>query len=268
MIDTHCHLQYPGLAEDVGEVLKRAREAGVTKVVVPGTGLETSETALKLSQEYPEVYAALGIHPIDDDAAEGDQEAVAELLARAETERGKVVAIGEVGMDYYHLPEGEEAAALARDEQVSRLAFFTQLAKQCKLPLIVHSRECFSDLYARLREWAPGHPTVIHCFVGNQDEADAWLDLGYHLSFTNILTYPKNAELRDVASRIPHDRFMLETDAPFLPPRNRRGGLCEPADVVSVADCLAEVRGVTVATIAEQTTATAESFFNFSGTSV
>jgi TatD DNase family protein len=261
MIDTHCHLQYPGLAEDLPGVLSRAAAAGVTKIVVPGTGLETSESALQLSATYPNVYAALGIHPIDDDGSLGDAEAVSRLF---ESGKGKIVAVGEVGMDYYHLPEDDEAIAAAKEDQYARLFHFTELAKKLQLPLIVHSRECFADLYSRLREWAPNHPTVIHCFVGNQVEADAWLELGYHLSFTNILTYPKNTELREVASRIPDGRFMIETDAPFLPPRTRRGGLCEPADVLSVAECLAEVRGVTLASIVEQTTATAESFFNFS----
>lgn len=258
MIDTHCHLQYPGLSEDVVSVLDRARAAGVTKVIVPGTGLTTSEEALVLSEKYANVYAALGVHPVDDEASPDDAAAIRTLFASG---KGKLVAVGEVGMDYYHLPTGDAEIAKAKDEQVARLYQFTQLARELNLPLIIHSRECFSDLYARLREWVPNHKTVIHCFVGNQEEADMWLDLGYHLSFTNILTYPKNGELREVAARVPAGRFMLETDAPFLPPRTRRGGLCEPSDVVSVAECLAEVRGETLASISEQTTSTAESFF-------
>ncbi len=262
MIDTHCHLQYPGLSEDVEGVLERASEVGVSKIIVPGTGVTTSEEALKLSEMYPNVYAALGVHPVDDEATPNDAAAIRSLFEQGQ---GKVVAVGEVGMDYYHLPTGDAEIAIAKEEQVERLYQFTQLALELQLPLIIHSRECFSDLYARLREWAPNHKTVIHCFVGNQEEADMWLDLGYHLSFTNILTYPKNTELREVAKRVPAGRFMLETDAPFLPPRSRRGGLCEPADVYSVAECLAEVRGETLASIADQTTATAESFFGLNG---
>jgi TatD DNase family protein len=260
MIDTHCHLQYPGLAENVDVVLATASQAGVEKIVVPGTNLQSSKEAIQLSQRYPQVFAAVGSHPVHEEGEEQETfEAFEELLISTPQ---KVVAIGEVGMDYYHLPSSNSEALKAKKQQVEKLQFFIKLAKQYNLPLIIHSRDCFEDLYQLLKESAANHPTVIHCFVGSKREAKAWLDLGYHLSFTNILTYSKNADLREVAAWLPVGTFMLETDAPFLAPRNKRG-VCEPVDVVNVADCLAIARGKTLAEIAAETNQTAERFFGF-----
>jgi len=255
MIDTHCHLNFPELAKELPEVLARAATAGVTGYIIPGTGLETSKSGIALAHEYPNIWAAVGIHPTDEEE-KGERAAISKLSLDP-----RVVAIGEVGLDYFHLPTAPRERERVKDIQHNRLDFFIDLAKQRHLPLIIHSRDCFDDMFEVMKERTVGHPFVIHCFTGNWVEAKRWLDLGAHLSFTGIVTYPKNAELRDVVAQVPWDRCMVETDAPFLPPQGYRGQKGEPEYVRNVAECIAEVRGVDIAEVDRYTTATAERFF-------
>jgi TatD DNase family protein len=260
MIDTHAHLNFEQLSSNLEEVLKRAKLAGVTTFVVPGTDEETSRSAVDLAQQYPEIFAAVGIHPTDAaDYGPNNRAWVRELSRSA-----KVKAIGEVGLDYYRLPiNTTEESDVVGHKQAQQELFgeMIAIAYESSLPLIVHSREAFADTARMLKELAPNHPTVLHCFVGSTDEAKQYLDLGCHLSLTAIITYPKNQELREIAASIPLDRLMLETDAPFLPPHGKRGEIGEPQYVRAVAECLAEVRGVSVEEIDRKTSATAKAFF-------
>jgi TatD DNase family protein len=258
MIDTHAHLNYPPLADDVAGVLARAAAAGVSDVVIPGTSRESSDSAVALAGQFPEVWAAIGIHPSE--AHEVAPADVDRLHALAINPR--VVALGEVGLDYFHFEGLSESEIEARKAmQHLLLREMIAVAKQYSKPLIIHSRDCFDDLYAILQEEAAGWPTVVHCFTGTADEAAKWLDLGYHLSVTGIITY-KNAEtLREIVRDIPWDRLMVETDAPYLAPQSHRGKICEPAMVMDVATALAEVKGVDVSTVEEMTTTTARAFF-------
>ena len=254
MIDTHAHLNFPDLAEDVKGILERASAVNVTTIIVPGTDVESSLSGVNLSAVYDNVWAAIGIHPSDvsgwnDDGRVKFKEA---LLGATPP-----VAIGEVGLDYYHSIE-------EKDLQQTVLREMALLAKENSLPLIIHCREAFDDCYGLLKEIAPGHPTVIHCFTDGKDEAFKWLDAGYLISLTGIITYKKNTALRDVVSALPLDRLMLETDAPFLAPEGHRGERCEPRFVANVAQCLADLFNTNLEYIDARTTQTAQQFFNIS----
>ena len=259
MIDTHCHLNYPPIDTDIEAVLARAHEAGVKGFVLPGTDAETSFSGVNLARRYANVYPAVGIHPEQADKLEEDDNAKVRELAELNT----VVAIGEVGLDYFHFETTDEKE-IAR-LKLKQKALFTdmiELAQEVQKPLIIHSRDCFEDIYAQLSTQVPNHPTVIHCFTGTMEEAKMWLDLGYMLSFTGIITYKKNDALREVVKMTPLEQMMIETDAPYLAPEGFRGQICEPKYVRNVAECIAEVKGITFAEVDEVTTETAIDFFS------
>lgn len=258
MIDTHCHLNYPPLADDVAGVLARASEAGVTKVIIPGTDMESSESAVVLAGQHDMVWAGVGIHPSD--AHEANPANIDRL--RALLMNPKVIAVGEVGLDYFHtkdLKDTEQSAVHAMQELLLRE--MVSLAREYDKPLIIHSRDCFEDLHAILKDEASGHPTVIHCFTGTMEEAKKWLDLGFYLSFTGILTYKNAAALREVAKEVPMDHLMIETDAPYLAPEGYRGQTCEPFMVKLVAQQISDLRGISLDEVIKHTTSTAEAFF-------
>lgn len=261
MIDTHCHLNFPELESQIADVMKRANEAGVTKFVVPSTGIETATSSVNLSEIYPAVKTAIGVHPVH--AHEFNHDDMPQLVDYVEGING-VVAIGEVGLDYYHMEDcktEEEKEARKQLQQVFFIEMIT-LAKDYHLPLIIHSREAFDDTLQILEEQAPNHPVVIHCFTGTKEEAQKWLDMGYLLSFTGIITYKKNDALREVVKMVPLEQLMLETDAPFLAPEGHRKETCEPMYVRDVAQCVAGIKGITLEEVDEVTTETAESFFS------
>lgn len=244
IIDTHCHLTYTPLIEEIDGVLKEASTVGVTRVIVPGTTVETSRDAVALSRRYPGVvYAAAGVHP--GHAGEGDT-GLEELIPGC-------VAVGEVGLDFSEggVPGGQYPIL---DRQLL-------LAEKYGKPVIIHSRDCFSELHAVLAASWKQKPAVIHCFTGTREEASAWLDLGYHISLTGILTY-KNAEgLRDVAKWLPKERVMVETDAPWLAPVPHRGQSCRPSMVTEVVRTLEGLWAMPYEQVAERTTKNAEAFF-------
>ena len=251
MTDTHCHLNYPPLDADIEAVIGRARAASVTRFVIPGTQVESSRSAVDVASRFPGVYAAVGNHPTD----RFDGSVLAELRALLAANPA-IRAVGEIGLDYFHLEESPDPGAQAE-------AFRAQiaLAKEFGKPLIIHSRDAFDDIYSILSEDA-GYPVVIHCFTGTADEARAWLDLGFMLSFTGIITYPKNGALRDVVRDTPLDRMMIETDAPYLAPQKYRGTPCEPAYVADVCAMVAEVKGISAGEVEAATDANATKFFS------
>jgi len=259
MIDTHCHLNYEPLSADPVGVLERANQVGVKAIVIPGTGTDTSLSSVNFARKYPNVYAGVGIHP--NEAGELQEGQVFQIRELAEL--STVVAIGEVGLDYYHFEGlGEEEIEQNKGAQKALLTDMVELAQEVQKPLIIHSRDCFTDIYQHVSAQAPTHPTVIHCFTGNLEEARQWLDLGYLLSFTGIITYKKSGALREVVKEVPLEQLMIETDAPFLAPEGFRGQTCEPRFVKNVAECIAEVKGLTFEEVASVTTETAINFFN------
>ncbi len=242
LIDTHCHIQTEEFDEDRDAVLERAAEAGVgTLIVVGGAGdLSTNEKAVRLADEHAGVYATVGMHPHDaKDVGAADMARLRDLARHP-----KVVAIGETGLDFHydHSPR-----------QVQRDMFerFAALAVETGLPIVVHNRESDREVAETIRSRGGGAlHGVIHCFSSDAAAARTFLDLGFYLSFSGIVTF-KNAEgLRDVARQVPADRLLIETDAPFLAPVPKRGRRNEPAYVRFVAETLAQVRDVGVDEIA------------------
>jgi TatD DNase family protein len=250
MIDSHCHLDNEQFDTDRDAVVERALAAGVDTMVAIGTGEGPPdlEAGIRLAERYPCLYATVGIHPHD--AAKAAPEyytRLAELLRHP-----KVVALGEIGLDYHY-------DFSPRDAQ--RAAFLAQMevASAARRPIVIHTREAWDDTLALLEShWrATGLGGIMHCFSGGPREAARCLDLGFHLSFGGIVTFPRAQEVQDAARLVPADRLLIETDAPYLAPVPRRGKRNEPAFIVDTARKIAELRGVSVEEIAR---VTAENF--------
>lgn len=253
LADTHCHLTDRAFAVDRDEVIARAVAAGVTHIVAVGGGgpIEASEAAADLADRYPFIRATAGIHPHD--ASTYDDSIEARIVALLDA--GRVVAVGETGLDYHyeHSPRAEQRAALARH---------IALARKHRVPIVIHCRDAESDL----REVLAGEASlpidgVVHCFTGSYEDARWYLDAGLAISFTGILTFNSAAALRDVARRIPLDRMLLETDAPYLAPVPHRGKRNEPAHVALVAQIIASLHARSVAQVIASTGAAAEQLF-------
>jgi len=234
LIDSHCHLDEPRFADDRDAVVERARAAGVTRMITIGASddLRANYDAIAIAERYADVYATVGVHP---HAARIVSPAVMEEIDRL-THSPKVVGIGETGLDYYYDNS-------PRSQQQSAFRQFITLARRRRAPLVVHLRDAYDDALAILREeHAADVGGVIHCFSGDRAAARAFLDLGFDLSFSGIVTFKNADELRAVARMIPADRFLVETDAPFLSPVPHRGKRNEPAYVVCTAAAIAAVR--------------------------
>jgi TatD DNase family protein len=276
LIDTHAHLDFPEFAGDLDAVLARAAENGVGRIISISTDLESTGRVLALAARYRQVCATAGIHP---NHVRIDQpDFLAELRQRAS--RPEVVAIGEIGLDYHYLPSRTEKEDIVRsalgatslgsveleiqDEalKAAQAAAFEQqleLAEELDKPVVIHQRDAWDDTLAIVRKHAVR--AVFHCFSGNAAQAGEVLDLGHLVSFTGIVTFKNAAEVKRTAAALPLDRFMVETDAPFLAPVPFRGKRCEPAFVRRTAEAIARARGIGIDRLAEQTTATARAFF-------
>ncbi len=253
LIDSHCHLDEARFASDRDAVVARALDAGVGVMITIGAsgGLAANREAVALAARYASVYATVGIHPHE--AAIVTPDVLDQIRALARSPR--VVALGETGLDYYydHSPRAAQQEAFRQ---------FVALARTLGLSVVVHLRDAADDAVRLLREERAGEiGGVIHCFSGDRALARACLDLGFDLSFSGILTFKNADELRAVARMVPADRFMVETDAPFLAPVPHRGKRNEPAYVAYTAAVLAEVRGEPLATVAAQACANTERRF-------
>ncbi len=251
-IDTHCHLDFKDFDTDRDEAIARAQKAGIGLLVDVGSSPEGSRRAVELAGRYECVYAAVGIHPHD--ALTATPEVLEKIRALALAP--KVVAIGEVGLDYYR-------DLSPRDEQQRVFRFFLTLAKELKLPLIIHSRESHADTIALLTEAFPagGARGVMHCFSGGEAFLKESLALGFYISFSGALTFKNADKLRSVARQVPTERLLIETDAPFLSPQAYRGQRNEPAYLLHTAEELARLHGLTSADIARVTTHNARELF-------
>jgi TatD DNase family protein len=255
LIDSHAHIQGKEYAGEVTAVIARAREAGVKKIIaVGGAGDMSSNTdAIALAESFPNVYATVGMHPHDaKDVGEKELNRLKELAANP-----RVVAIGETGLDYYydHSPREVQRRAFGR---------FIEMARQTELPIVVHERDAARDVADLLRSEGAGNIRgVIHCFTGNYEAAREYLDLGFYLSFTGIITF-KNAEpLREVVRKVPLQRMFVETDSPYLTPVPHRGKRNEPAYVRFVADLVAKIKTVSLEEVARTTTSNVKELFRF-----
>lgn len=238
LIDTHCHLDFERFDEDRDEVIARAVEAGVRRIIVPALDLDNCRTVLELAEKYEAVYAAVGVHP---NSSAGWEDGWLEQLREAAA-HDKVVAIGEIGLDYYWDKSPKEVQQRAFAAQL-------ELAAELDLPVIVHNREADEDVLRLLAESSlreKERPGVLHSFSSNLETAEAAVEMGYYLGFTGPVTYPNANGLREVVARVPMDRILVETDGPFLPPQSRRGKRNEPAYVNEVAAKIAEIRDINV----------------------
>lgn len=268
--DTHCHLYWHKFDDDREGVIQRAIEAGVKRMLVPGTTIETSRQAIELAEKHAQVYAAVGIHPTDADGfSENDLETLHKLA-----EHEKVSAIGEVGLDFYWVKDSEK-----KKHQKRTLESQVQIAEALNKPLVIHLREesdaaegpVFDEFFQLIEPWLDkwkrqkhplgANPGTLHSFNGNASLAAKGIELGFFIGVTGPVTYPKNQSHREMIQRLPLDRILIETDAPFLPPVPFRGKRNEPAFVRHIADKIAEIHSKSPAEIAEITTANAARLF-------
>lgn len=280
LIDTHAHLDFPDFAGDLDAVIARAAEAGVTRIITIGTSVEGSRHAVALAEKHPQVFAVVGIHPNSAEEAPADFVATLRELAR----HPRVVAIGETGLDYHRLPskavlepppawiaetplnDPREIEAIIRDgaykaRQAEVFLHQLELAAELGLNVVIHERDAWADTLELLRPYSGKLRAVFHCFGKPPDALQQVLDLGHLVSFTGIVTFKNAGTVRDAARAVPADRFMVETDCPFLAPVPFRGKRCEPTHTRTTAECLAALRETTLEEIAAQTSQTARGFF-------
>lgn len=252
MIDTHAHLNFKAFDKDLSDVISQAFESGLEAVIVPGSQIENSKVALRIAGDHSSIYAAVGVHPCHVMDLEGDwQERVIELAREP-----KVVAIGEVGLDFIRRSDANSK----RQREV--LHDFINIANNCKLPIIFHSRESEDELLDLIANNRPQYGSVLHCFCADKIIALRAVDLGMSVSFTGMISYPRNEDIREVAAILPHDRVMIETDSPYLPPQNKRGERCEPKDVIEVAKQIGQIWKKDVEYVDQATSSNAKAFFH------
>jgi TatD DNase family protein len=258
LIDTHCHLTYPGLVENLPDALARAAAAGVTRMVTIGTDVADHQKTLVLVRAHAPVFAALGIHPHHASETEEGYEAFLENAIKANP---KVVALGECGLDYHYdfCPKLLQRGVFLNQLEIARrLALAAPAAAP---PVILHVREAHADALAIMRDF-PGLKFVVHCFTGTPEECAAWLELGAYIGITGIVTYKNAADVQTSAKLVPADRLLIETDAPYLSPEPvRKVKINEPAHVAHTARYLAKLRGVLFEELAKQTTINVARFY-------
>ncbi|HEY2572491.1 MAG TPA: TatD family hydrolase [Verrucomicrobiaceae bacterium] len=262
LIDTHAHLASKQFAHDLPEVLSRAREAGVERIICIGTTLEDAPRVLEIASEHEEVFATVGVHPCDADTVH-DHSFVDELRKLAA--HPKVVALGEIGLDYFHAPPDGFDAASWKAKQAQILGAQLKLAADLGLNVVLHNRESFADLVAQVLPFSDRLRAVFHCFTGTFEEAASLLQRGHLVSFTGIVTFKNGQVVQETVRSLPSDGFILGTDCPYLAPMPHRGKRNEPAHVGLTADFVANLRGISREELARQTGATAQAFFRKAG---
>jgi TatD DNase family protein len=255
LVDSHAHIDFPQFADDREAMLQRAHDAGVTALLAIGTGPgpEKLDSALPFAESHEWIYATIGIHPHE--ARQVTPQHLEELATLAK--HPKVIAWGEIGLDYFYDHSPREIQHKVFREQMA-------LAHEAKLPIIIHCRDAWPDCLQLIEEvWRPtGIGGILHCFTGTLEEARRGLDAGFMISFAGNSTYPKTQNIRDVARDIPLDRMLIETDSPFLAPLPYRGKRNEPAYVAEVARTLASVRNLSPEELAAATSASFRRFFH------
>jgi TatD DNase family protein len=259
--DTHAHLDYPDYAPDFPEVLARAQAAGISKIISIGTTLASSERAIQLAEKNPCLYAAVGWHPTDALTAPDDLRSALRELAR----HPKVVAIGETGLDYFRPPSsaGGSAEDDVRYKKRQAEIFQQQLevAAEFGLNCVIHQRASFDDTLAQLKPFAGKVRGVFHCFGESVERLEQILAIGSLVSFTGIVTFKNSQNVRAAVAAAPPDKFMLETDCPYLAPVPHRGQRCEPAFVKEISETVAQVRNCSLEELSAATCRTAQEFF-------
>jgi TatD DNase family protein len=259
LIDTHAHLDYTDYDPDRAEVIARAAKAGVAEIISIGTKIESSARAVELAENFPNIWATVGIHPCDVDNAPED--AIKRLRKLAQSRR--VVAVGEIGLDYHHLPENP--AEIEANKKLQARLFREQLELTAELGLnaVIHQRDSWDDTLAILKDFTGKVRGVFHCFGGTLEQAQEVISLGHLVSFTGIVTFKNAHQVQATAQDIAPDKFMVETDCPYLAPTPDRGKRCEPTHTRNVAEKIAQLRDASLEEIAVRTTETARQFFKF-----
>ncbi len=249
LIDTHCHLDFADFEEERDAIVARAHEMGVKQMVTISTKVRKLDGLLALTERYPSIFCSVGTHP---NSADQELDIQTEDLVRLANQHEKIVAIGEAGLDYFY-------DTVKPEDQKTGFLRHIAAARETQLPLVIHSRSADEDMAAILTEETGkgAFPFILHCFSAGPALAQTGVELGGYISFSGILTFPKSEELREIAKTIPHDRLLVETDAPYLAPKRWRGKRNEPSYVVNTAEVLADTIGVSRDEIAEITTANA-----------
>ncbi|SFA55362.1 TatD DNase family protein [Anoxybacillus pushchinoensis] len=251
LFDTHAHLNATQFNEDVEQVIERARAEGVSHIVVVGFDRPTIERAMELADQYSFIYAAVGWHPVDAIHMTDDDLMMIEQLAA----HPKVVALGEMGLDYYWDQSPKEVQKEVFRKQI-------RLAKKVKLPIIIHNRDATADIVHILREeQAAEVGGVMHCFTGSVEVAHQCIDMNFYISFGGPVTFKNAKKPKEVAKEIPLDRLLIETDCPYLTPHPFRGKRNEPSYVKYVAEAIAELKGVSFDEVAQKTSDNAKRLF-------
>lgn len=260
--DTHAHLDYPDFEKDFSQVIERAYAAGITKMISIGTDLESSARAIALAEKYESIYAVVGWHPTNALEAPDDLREPLRKLAS----HPKVVAIGETGLDYHHLPSEKPEFTADDDDRYKRkqAEIFRQqmeVAAEFGLNVVVHQRSALEDTIAQMQPFVGRVRGVFHCFANDAAAMQRIIAMGSLVSFTGILTFKNGQNIRDTLAETPLDKFMLETDCPYLAPIPYRGKRCEPAYVKEISEVAAQVKNCSVEELSEATCATAREFF-------
>jgi TatD DNase family protein len=253
LIDTHCHLTDPAFEQDLGQVIERAMAAGIEKIIIPSVNLETSRRAVELANKFPQLFAAIGVHPEECDSFSDQEAAQLEDLAREK----KVVAIGEIGLDFHYPPFDESLQQLVLERMLS-------LAASVKKPVLLHSRDAMGILLERLNVWkqelsAKGTlelneaPGILHAFEGTPAQAQEAIALDFALGLGGPITYKNSIVKKQIAANTPLDHLVLETDSPYLPPHPYRGQRNEPAHILEIAEKVSQIKQRSVEEIALQT---------------
>lgn len=252
LIDTHAHLDFSRFNKDRNEVINRASDTGVKYIVNVGADLASSHRGVELSQLFSNIYATVGIHPHDADQVNDRALKVLKDLAKAD----RVVAIGEIGLDYYYDNSPREKQRTGFRKQL-------KLARELRLPVVIHGREADEDLLTILKEERVEEiGGILHCFSSGLEVAREALDMGLYLGFGGVITFKKADQTRNVVKEVPLERILIETDAPYLTPHPHRGKRNEPAYVKFVAEKIAQIKGVSIERVAEITTANAKKVYN------
>ena len=250
IIDSHCHLDYEPLVNNIDQVLLDAKKNNITNLLTIGTSLDSSKKVLELVSKYPNVYGAIGIHP---NSTTGNLEKLNEILLLKKKNK-KIVAFGETGLDYFYKRSDKKDQILAFEKHVE----FSILEN---VPVIVHTRDADDDTILIIKKYYKKTNFVIHCFTGKLDFAKNLLNLNCLISFSGIITFKKSNDLRDVVKYVPLERMLIETDSPYLSPDPFRGKSNEPANVKIVAETVASIKNISFDQVAISTTANFNNFF-------
>lgn len=263
MIDVHCHLNFPQYTDDLDNVIEKAKNAGVEKIINVGTSIEASQKVIELAKKYDNLYAIVGIHPHDAERSPDNWEETLNLMAREE----KVLGIGEIGLDYY-----QHEVGISVDHNVQKEVFEKQIeiAHQNNLPIQIHNRQAGEDIVEILKKNSSKLrklPGMFHCMSGDLNHLKNVLELGFYVGYDGNITYSgiakgETTELSELIRNTPIERIVTETDAPFLTPIPHRGSRNEPSYVIIVANSIAEIKSLDVSLVAEKTTENARRLFS------